>query len=158
MKTSDIFRSAIIQKIYHPLTIYRRHVTQRKNRPRKRKIWDVGNSGASPGESCLGKQLYISPIGAWGWGASGIRSLWNGGIQQSWKYAWEAGHGRAELWWKADLKIKRDLSWEGQHGASQGHEVNSFRTRTGLGRNQDLVSTLRHRLNADAPYHNRQPQ
>lgn len=37
------------QKIYHPLVIHRRHVTQGKNRPRKRKIWDVGKRGASPG-------------------------------------------------------------------------------------------------------------
>lgn len=43
---------------------------------------------------------------------------------------------------------QRDLGGESQRGTSQGHEVNALQTRTGSGRNQDPVSTLRQRLNA----------
>lgn len=60
MRTSDIFRSARIQKIYHLLTVHRRHVTKRKNLPRKRKIRDVENSGGSLGERAVWVNSYAS--------------------------------------------------------------------------------------------------
>ena len=58
MKTSGIFRSSEFQKIYHPIAIHRRHVTQWKNRPRKKKIWDVGRSGASRGGRAVRDSSY----------------------------------------------------------------------------------------------------
>lgn len=54
------FRYARIQKIYHPLTIIRSRVTEWKSQPKKRKIWDAGNSGACPGEGAVWDNSYAS--------------------------------------------------------------------------------------------------
>lgn len=159
MRTNDIFRYARIQKIDHLLTTLRRRVTEWKSQPRKRKVWDAGNSGASPGEGAVRDNSYASVQFEHEDGRLQEVGLCEMGETSRVGNMPEKLHMEGHsCGWKSGQKGRRVLGWKSQHGASQAMKW-TLQARFAAGRNQGLVSTWRHTLNADAtPSHNWQPQ